>query len=156
MARVYAIHTGSYSDQSWGPVFSTLKKAQQHVEEHYPVGNREEVEIEAHILDDEDDGQVYPLWRVIFDRANNVLYAKADPNVNVPYEPALNKPEVTLVPTPCHWYMLDGLPDKAAAHLLVDLYAPDQAHAIKVAVQARTRFLTARASNRPQTRRWEA
>jgi len=145
MTRVYAIHSGSYSDQGWGPVFSSLEKAQAYISKEKATQERhysEDFEIEVHVLDDEDDGSIYPQWGVLFDRSGNVLYADTGYGT-IPFEAELHHPAIQLVPTPCHWYILDRLQagKREDAYLLVDLFAADRDHAVKIAADARTRFL---------------
>ncbi|MDP3063135.1 MAG: hypothetical protein Q8O40_08000 [Chloroflexota bacterium] len=138
MTRVYAIHTGSYSDQTWGPVFSTVEKALA----HKAKSDEREMNIEVHVLDDENDtGPVYPCWRLIFDRGGNVLFSEHF--APSPYEPALpGEATVERVPPNCRWYMLDEIKERQLAHLLVSgVYAPDLDHAVKIAADARRQFL---------------
>lgn len=134
MTRVYAIHTGSYSDQWWGPVFSTVEKALAYIKDH----PGDDSQIDVHVLDDENDtGPVYPQWVVVFDKDGNVLAVE---NRGTPscYEPTLHRPETTRVQRPSGWYLIRNYP---AATLTVDsIYAPDEAHAVKVAVDERFRF----------------
>lgn len=140
MTRIYAIHTGSYSDQGWGPVFSTIERAQTYVAQN----PEEESRIEVYVLDDENDtGPSYPGWRLIFDRDGNVLFSEHF--TPIPYEPQLyGKAEVRLVPADARWYMLKEIKPKNRAHIIVSaVYAPDLQHAVKIAADARTIFLAA-------------
>jgi len=131
--RVYAIRTGSYSDTSWGPVFSTLERALKY------KGHKSETAIEVHVLDDENDtGPVYPAWVVVFDKEGNVLNVE-ERMKPAPFEKRLHNPITQRVPKDCHWYFLR---EYTKAFLTVDdIYAPDKAHAIKIAADNRTKYL---------------
>lgn len=143
MTRVYAIHTGSYSDQSWGPVFSTIERALAYkAGRPIPVYFEDECDIEIYVLDDENDtGPIYPEWIVVFDVNGNVIHHVVDSDPK-PFEPLLPRTEVRIPPKGNHWFFLDGpgIRDKAA--LVVQLvHAPDLASAVKIAADARTKYL---------------
>ena len=145
MTRVYAIRAGSYSDTSWGPVFSTVEKAVAYVEEYgdtTPSNFTNGMAIEIHVLDDENDtGPVYPEWIVVFDRAGNVIsHRKSDEGE--PYEERLQKAYAVNVPPASRWYFLDGGDIRERAHIVVrDVYAPTLEYAIKIASEKRTQFM---------------
>ena len=138
MTRLYAIHEGSYSDQSWGPVFSTVERALAYKQAH----PKEEIEIEVHVLDNEGDtGPVYPSWWVVFDRDGNPLGAEVE-STPAPYESAIHKPEASFIPQKdCLWYMLNRITDRNKAHILVRLMAADRDHAVKIAADARAQHI---------------
>ena len=145
MTRVYAIHTGSYSDQSWGPVFSTAEKALAYVKAYF---NEDDNIIETHVLDDENDtGPVYPSWNIVFDQDGEMLYLEKFNEDNI-FEPLLHKHECLIIPQKdCHWWILDRLDssERIRAHLWIrNLYASDKDHAIKIAADARAQFLALR------------
>ena len=133
MTRVYAIHTGSYSDQSWGPVFSTVEKALAYKE----ASEATEIDIEIHVLDEEKDSLCYPVYRMTFDAAGNVVWhEKAEAE---PYEPNLHRPEVARVPPDAGWYFLKN--PRVETLLVRNVRAPDLDHAVKIAADARRQFL---------------
>lgn len=135
MTRVYAIHSGAYSDQHWGPVFSTVEKALAYIKKN----PGDESQVEPYVLDDENDtGPVYPQWVVVFDKDGNVLNVEERGTAS-PYEAALYKPHVKKVPKNSAWYFLKE--HRETATLVVDfIYAPDEAHAVKIAADERFRF----------------
>ena len=137
--RVYVICEGSYSDQSWGPVFSTVEKALAY------KGENTDMDIEVHVIDNENDtGPAYPIWRLIFDREGNLLFSEK--NEPEPYEPQLHsKPEVILVPEKARWYTLDNIKPRTLAHTRVDnIHAPSLDYAVKIAGDARRAFLASK------------
>ena len=140
MVRVYAIHTGSYSDQSWGPVFSSAEKALAYKRNYGP--SSDDIDIDIYVLDDENDtGPVYPQWLVVFDADANIIHHQADGGPGL-FEPLLVRTEVQIPPKGNHWWFLDGpgVRDKAAL-VVRSIHAPDLEHAIKIAADARTVFL---------------
>ena len=138
MTRVYAIHTGAYSDQVWGPVFGTVKKAQ----EYQAALKDPESDIEVHVLDDETDtGKVYPVWIIVFNAEGDVISSYQDEDAS-PYEPLLHHPEVLVPPKNNHWYFLNEPGVRAAAVLVVqNVRACDLKHAVKIAADNRRQFL---------------
>lgn len=138
--RVYAIHTGSYSDQGWGPVFSTVEKALAYMAKY--ASSEDEMSIEVHVLDDEaDTGPNYPVWRLLFDKDGNCLWYEA--REAEPFEPLLHKPEMRPVPEQCGWFFVREHPEVKGSGLVVeDVYAPDLEHAVKIAADARRVWLS--------------
>lgn len=137
--RIYAIHTGSYSDQGWGPVFSTVEKAQAYLATH----RLDEPSIEIYVLDDENDtGPVYPVWLVVFDKTGQVIHTMKEDDADL-YEPLIHDKsvEVERVPAQNHWWFLDKVRHLNPEVVVRNVYAPDEQHAIKIAADKRFAFL---------------
>ena len=152
MVRVYAIHTGEYSDQSWGPVFSSAEKALAYKTKYGP--SSDDIDIDVYVLDDENDtGPVYPQWIVVFDADANIIHHATEGEPEL-FEPLLVRTEVVIPPKQNRWWFLDGpgVRDKAAL-VVRTIHAPDLEHAIKIAADARTVFLVReRETGRPHRR----
>ena len=142
--RVYAIRTGSYSDTSWGPVFSTVEKAiayrdkvNGNIRERY-----DSAEIEVHVLDDLTDTKNYPVFLIVFDKSGEVISHTNEGDEL--FEPLLepSRIEVKVPPPNTHWYYLDGTGIRNQATLVVRyITAPDLKHAVKVASDIRAQWL---------------
>ena len=142
MTRIYAIHTGSYSDQRWGPVFSTAAKALK-----YKAAFKDpDAEVEVYVIDNEQDtGLVYPEWLIVFNTGGDVISSTQEEDP-APYEPLLHKNSTRVIvpPRDNHWYFLDAPGIRETAALVVRfIHAPDLKHAVKIAADKRREFLAA-------------